>query len=62
MYTLTIGRRFKGVVDSFEEASNVYSNLRDKSYEGASTFPNGKIKLGSKIVAEISYNGYVWEK
>ena len=62
MYTLTIGRRFKGEVDSFEAASEIYSNIRDESYEGASTFPNGKIKLGSKIVADISYNGRVWEK
>jgi hypothetical protein len=62
MYTLTIGRRFKGVVESFEAASKIYSDLRDESYEGASTFPWGKIKLGSKLVADISYNGRVWEK
>lgn len=62
MYTLTIGRRLKTPVNSFEEASKVYSDYRDESGEGASTFQKGSIKLGSKLVAEISYNGRVWEK
>jgi hypothetical protein len=62
MYTLTIGRRFKGIVNSFEDASKIYSDLRDESEEGASTWPWGKIKHGSKLVAEVSYNGRVWEK
>lgn len=36
-------------------ASKLYSALRDESYEGASTFPDG-VWEGNRI----SYNGRVW--
>ena len=56
MLTLTIGRRFKLVVASLEEASRVYQTKRDESNEGASTFPDGRVTGGYRI----SYNGRVW--
>ena len=59
---LTIGRRIKGglEVSSLEEASRVYSQLRDESLEGASTWPDGKLKTDNGTY-RISYNGRVWD-
>ena len=62
MLTLTIGKRITLEVASLDEASNFYCNLRDQSCEGASTFPKGKVKQGNKVIADISYNGCIWEK
>ena len=56
---LTIGRRLKKDVESLEEASRIYGELRDQSGEGASTFPDGRIRDG-KTTYRISYNGKVW--
>jgi hypothetical protein len=53
---LSIGQRVKVMVGSLAEASRVYSQLRDASGEGASTWPDGKVD-GYRI----SYNGRVWE-
>lgn len=47
-------------VASFEEASRRYSELRDESDEGASTWPGGAINDYGMNVARISYNGRVW--
>lgn len=48
-------------VDSFEEASRVFSELRDASGEGASTWPDGFVNDYGLNVARLSYNGKVWE-
>lgn len=42
--------------DTAEEASAIYSKMRDESYEGASTWPDGDWN-GYRI----SYNGKVWD-
>lgn len=52
----SIGRRMKAEVMDLQEAVDIYNFQRDKSGEGASTFPDGKIEGGYKI----SYNGRVW--
>jgi hypothetical protein len=62
MYTLTIGKRIILKVASLEEASDFYCNLRDQSGEGSSTFPIGKIKKIKNVIAEVSYNGRIWQK
>jgi hypothetical protein len=48
-------------VSDFAEASAIYSQLRDESDEGASTWPTGLINNYGMNVAHISYNGRVWE-
>jgi hypothetical protein len=57
---LKIGNRASFKVDSFEEASRVYAHYRDASLEGASTFPDGTILHGTRILARVSYNAKVW--
>lgn len=58
---LTIGKREIEVVD-FKQASYVYSLARDKSGQGASKFPNGKLTDNKgNVIAHISYNGKVWQ-
>lgn len=58
MMTLTIGRRVKAQVANIEEGVKRFAAERDASCEGASTFPEGKIKSG-RYVAKVSYNGRV---
>lgn len=47
--------------DAFQRLSEQYCDLRDRSGEGASTFPSVNIKKDRKIIAHISYNGRVWK-
>jgi hypothetical protein len=58
MLVLKIGVRFTGEVETLEEASLKYQELRDQSEEGASSFPNGRVTGGYLI----SYNGRVWKE
>ena len=48
-------------VGSYAEASALYARLRDEGGHGASTMPRGWIYHGGKLVAEVSYNGRVWQ-
>ena len=59
MMTLTIGRRLRARVATFAEASRIYSQLRDESGEGGSTFPTGRLTSG-KAKYFVSYNGRIW--
>lgn len=50
---------------SLSEVSTKYSELRDESDEGASTFPNGAVfekgTWGRETpVGHVSYNGRIW--
>jgi hypothetical protein len=47
-------------VADFAEASRIYSQMRDESDEGASTWPDGFVNDYGFNVARISYNGKVW--
>jgi len=49
------------VCATFEEASKAYSQLRDESGEGASTWPEGRVYRGTQQIGRISYNGRVWK-
>jgi hypothetical protein len=60
MMTLKIGRRLTLNVASLADASVAYSEARDASGEGASTFPEGRVSCNATQVARISYNGRVW--
>jgi hypothetical protein len=57
---LKIGSRMSVRVCGFAEASRVYADLRDASREGASTFPDGAIFDGNRMIARVSYNAKVW--
>lgn len=57
---LVIGRRGSYPVFDFADASGLYSKLRDESGEGASTWPNGKLRLDG-VDYVISYNGRIWQ-
>jgi hypothetical protein len=57
---LKIGSRASFNVTSFEEASRLYAQYRDASLEGASTFPDGAILDGARLIARVSYNAKVW--
>jgi hypothetical protein len=57
---LKIGNRASLKVSTFEEASRIYAQYRDASLEGASTFPDGAIRDGTRTVARVSYNAKVW--
>lgn len=60
-YVLTIpGRIDPRPAASFEEASRIYSALRDESGEGYRTWPEGYIADYGVNVARLSYNGRVW--
>ncbi len=60
---LGIGRSGNLVeVASFAEASRLYSELRDRSGLGVSRLPRARLYQGSEQVAEISYNGKVWDR
>jgi len=43
MMTLKIGKRMQAEVATFAEASRIYSQTRNESGEGASTFPVGRL-------------------
>lgn len=48
-------------VETYAEASAVYSAARDASGEGASTFRDGVVKdANGRTMARVSYNGRVW--
>jgi hypothetical protein len=57
---LRIGNLASFRVSTFEEASLVYAQCRDASFEGASTFPDGIILDGTRTIARVSYNAKVW--
>jgi hypothetical protein len=57
---LKIGNRAVVEVASFEHASRIYAQYRDASLEGASSFPDGVIVDGTRIIARVSYNARVW--
>lgn len=57
MMTLKIGKRMQAEVATFAEASRIYSQARNESGEGASTFPVGRLTGGYYV----SYNGRVWK-
>ena len=58
MFTMKLrGVTYK--TDTLKEMSEIYCEIRDESYEGASTFPFGKVKSVSGTFT-ISYNGKVF--
>jgi hypothetical protein len=57
---LKIGNRASFEVASFEQASRIYAQYRDASFEGASTFPDGIILDRRRAIARVSYNAKVW--
>lgn len=63
--TLEIKHRlgWKGEVANLEEASRLYCSYRDKSGEGASTWPEGIVRNAADGRRyRISYNGRIWRK
>ena len=59
--TLRIGRRGTWKVETFADASRIYETERDRSGEGASTFPEGWVIDGGTRY-RVSYNGRIWTK
>ena len=58
---IQVGNRRRFQVASFEEASALYCEARDRMGEGASKTPTAKIfNESGDQVARISYNGKVW--
>lgn len=49
-------------VADFAEASRIYADLRDRSGLGASKLPRARLYRGDVQVAEVSYNGKVWDQ
>ena len=60
--TLTIPGRLTQDVADFAAASAAYSQARDLSGEGCSTFPFGTVDCHGIVVAEVSYNGRIWDR
>ncbi len=60
-HILNIGRRQQVPVRDLADASNAYQQARDESGEGGSTFPEGRVKIGSTVY-RVSYNGRVWNR
>lgn len=60
MLTVIIPRRPKMTASDLADASAKYSEVRDASGEGASTFYDGVVMQDGKPVARISYNGRIW--
>lgn len=59
-FSLKIGRRKAIPVRDLVDASVCYQLERERSGEGASTFPHGFVFNGETLLAEVSYNGRVW--
>ncbi len=59
-HILEMGTREPMRVRDLAHASRNYSAIRDLSGEGASSFPEGSVKIGTKRF-RISYNGRVWD-
>ena len=60
---LRIGRTRRLVeVADFAEASRIYAELRDRSGLGVSKLPRARLYQGGVQVAEVSYNGRVWDR
>lgn len=60
MLTIIIPRRPEMSAANFADASAKYSEVRDASGEGGSTFRDGVVIQDGKPVARISYNGRIW--
>lgn len=59
--TLKIGMREMLIALDLHHAADLYSEHRDASGEGASTFPPGRVfDESGRPIARISYNGRVW--
>lgn len=58
--TLRLGRAVIPVRD-YAEASERFGRIRDENGHGASTMPRGRVFRDGRAVAEVSYNGRVWE-
>ena len=58
--TLVIGKRHRGTYRDFLSAREAYEAERNKSGEGASSFPSGTVwePYGPRVT--ISYNGRFW--
>jgi hypothetical protein len=48
-------------VTSYASASQIYCAMRERSGLGVSKLPRARLYRGGKLVAEVSYNGRVWE-
>ena len=62
-FTLTIPGRGSWPCINMAEASKQYSEIRERSGEGASTFPAGKLlgrAAGERF--RVSYNGKIWNE
>jgi hypothetical protein len=44
--------------ETLSKLSDIFTKERDESYEGASTWQDGKMPDGGRI----SYNGKIWDK
>jgi hypothetical protein len=61
MYQLTIPTRSTTTHASMEDAQRFYTMTRNRSGEGASTFPFGTlIALNTAAVYQVSYNARIW--
>jgi len=49
-------------VADYDEASRIYCELRERSGLGASRMPGARLYQGRQVVAELSYNGKVWDR
>ena len=57
---LAVRGRLQQPVRDLADASAVYGAARDKSGEGASTWPDGFLWRDGERVGRVSYNGRVW--
>ena len=58
--TLKIGRVAIQRFATLAEAKKFYCEARNASFQGASTWPVGKVYTDEKRTHTISYNGRVW--
>lgn len=59
-YTISLrGQKIAG--ETLADISRAYGDVRDRSDEGASTFPYGVVRVDGGAVGFMSYNGKVWE-
>ena len=47
-------------VSSLEEASKVCRDFIEENLLGGGNWAGGTVKVGSKTIAKISYNGRIW--